>query len=126
MPRLIERTILAFLMAGVVVAATQHSVHKALLAYRDAAKGWNWGGSPLLVLVGPATDNYAMEVGPRMEILSDGSGRVSVTHRHERRDYIKAPSQAVRWAIYRAEAKCPPLITVRANGNKAYGPYNRD
>jgi general nucleoside transport system permease protein len=35
---------LAFLMAGVVVAATQHSVHKALLAYRDIFEGagLNW------------------------------------------------------------------------------------
>jgi simple sugar transport system permease protein len=36
--------LLAFLMAGVVVAATQHSVHKALLAYRDIfnGAGLNW------------------------------------------------------------------------------------
>jgi general nucleoside transport system permease protein len=36
--------ILAFLMAGVVVAATQHSLHKALLAYRDIfnGAGLNW------------------------------------------------------------------------------------
>jgi general nucleoside transport system permease protein len=36
--------LLAFLMAGVVVAATQHSIHKALLAYRDIfnGAGLNW------------------------------------------------------------------------------------
>jgi len=36
--------LLAFLMAGVVVAATQHSVHKALLAARDIfnGAGLNW------------------------------------------------------------------------------------
>ena len=36
--------ILAFVMGGVVVAATQHSVHKALLAYRDIfnGAGLNW------------------------------------------------------------------------------------
>src|SRR5204862_699699 len=36
--------LIAFLMAGVVVAATQHSVHKALLAGRDIfnGAGLNW------------------------------------------------------------------------------------
>jgi simple sugar transport system permease protein len=36
--------VLAFLMSGVVVAATQHSVHKALLAYKDIFEGagLNW------------------------------------------------------------------------------------
>src|SRR5215469_2651678 len=40
----IATVLLAFLMGGVVVAATQHSVHKALLAYRDIfnGAGLNW------------------------------------------------------------------------------------
>jgi general nucleoside transport system permease protein len=40
----IATILLAFFMGGVVVAATQHSVHKALLAYRDIfnGAGLNW------------------------------------------------------------------------------------
>jgi simple sugar transport system permease protein len=40
----IATVLLAFFMGGVVVAATQHSVHKALLAYRDIfdGAGLNW------------------------------------------------------------------------------------
>jgi general nucleoside transport system permease protein len=40
----IATVLLAFFMGGVVVAATQHSVHKALLAYRDIfnGSGFNW------------------------------------------------------------------------------------
>ena len=36
--------VLAFVMSGIVLAATQHSVHKALLAYRDIfdGAGLNW------------------------------------------------------------------------------------
>ena len=47
--------ILAFLMGGVVVAATQHSVHKALLAYRDIfnGAGLNWIFHPTTEHPGP-------------------------------------------------------------------------
>jgi len=40
----IATVLLAFFMGGVVVAATQHSVHKGLIAYRDIFKGagLNW------------------------------------------------------------------------------------
>jgi simple sugar transport system permease protein len=40
----IATVVLAFLMGGVVVAGTQHSVHKALIAYRDIfnGAGFNW------------------------------------------------------------------------------------
>ena len=40
----IATVLLAFFMGGVVVAATQHSVHKGLIAYRDIfnGAGLNW------------------------------------------------------------------------------------
>src|SRR2546427_4445842 len=40
----IATVVLAFFMGGVVVAATQHSVHKGLIAYRDIfnGAGLNW------------------------------------------------------------------------------------
>ena len=80
---------------------------------RDEVKGYDFGGSPLLVLIGPATDNYALEVAPKLEMLSDGSARLSVTHRHEVRNYVKAPEVLVRWAIYRSDAKCSDTVTFR-------------
>src|SRR5581483_1796480 len=53
--------VLAFLMAGVVVAATQHSVHKALLAYRDIfnGAGLNWIFHPTTDITSLASYNLS-------------------------------------------------------------------
>ncbi len=52
---------IAFLMGGVVVAATQHSVHKALLAYRDIFKGagLNWIFHPTTDITNLASYNLS-------------------------------------------------------------------
>ena len=49
--------ILAFFTAGVVIAATQHSVHKALLSYRDIfnGAGLNWIFHPTTIIQDPTT-----------------------------------------------------------------------
>jgi hypothetical protein len=93
-----------------------------LRAVRDEVRGYDFGGSPLIVLVGPATDNYALEVAPRMEMLSDGTARISVTHRHETRTYVKAPDVLVRWAVYRSDARCPETITFRDTATQKVHP----
>jgi hypothetical protein len=98
----------------------------ALAPVRNEVKGYDWGDSPLIVLVGPATDGYAIEVEPRMEILPDGGARLTVAHKR-----VPAPGGAgalrVRWAIYRAEAKCPEAVSYRdaATGN-VVAAANRD
>jgi general nucleoside transport system permease protein len=53
----IVTVIIAFLVGGVVVAATQHSVHKALLAYRDIfnGAGLNWIFHPTTTILDPTT-----------------------------------------------------------------------
>jgi ABC-type uncharacterized transport system permease subunit len=53
----IVTVIVAFLMGGLVVAATQHSVHKALFAYRDIFKGagLNWIFHPTTTVLDPTT-----------------------------------------------------------------------
>jgi simple sugar transport system permease protein len=53
----IVTVLLALLMGGVVVAATQHSVHKALLAYRDIfnGAGFNWIFHPTTTILDPRT-----------------------------------------------------------------------
>ena len=50
-------------------------VAKALGLLRDMAKGYDFASAPLLLLVGPVTDNYAVEGTPTLELLSDGSAR---------------------------------------------------
>ncbi|HLX31471.1 MAG TPA: ABC transporter permease [Gaiellaceae bacterium] len=49
----VATVLLAFLMGGVVVAATQHSVHKALVAYKDIfdGAGLNWIFHPTTNLI---------------------------------------------------------------------------
>jgi simple sugar transport system permease protein len=53
----IVTVLLALFMGGVVVAATQHSVHKALLAYRDIfnGAGFNWIFHPTTIILDPRT-----------------------------------------------------------------------
>jgi len=53
--------VLAFLMGGVVVAATQHSVHKALLAYQDIFRGagLNWIFHPTTNILNIASYNLS-------------------------------------------------------------------
>ena len=101
------------------------TVAKELATIRAAVKGYDWTGSPLLLVVAPASDNYAWEVGGAVEILSDGTGRISLTHRHEERAYAVAPEIVVRWGLFRADTTgCPrrlvlqtPTKTVTATGD---------
>jgi len=53
----IVTVLIAFLVGGLVVAATQHSIHKALLAYRDIfnGAGLNWIFHPTTTVLDPAT-----------------------------------------------------------------------
>jgi simple sugar transport system permease protein len=53
--------VLAFLMGGVVVAATQHSIHKALLAYQDIFRGagLNWIFHPTTNILNVASYNLS-------------------------------------------------------------------
>jgi simple sugar transport system permease protein len=53
----IVTVLIAFFMGGVVIAATQHSVHKALLAYRDIfnGAGLNWIFHPTTTILDPTT-----------------------------------------------------------------------
>jgi general nucleoside transport system permease protein len=53
--------VLAFLMSGVVVAATQHSIHKALLAYKDIFEGagLNWIFHPTTNILDLASYNLS-------------------------------------------------------------------
>jgi ABC-type uncharacterized transport system permease subunit len=57
----IATVVLAFFMGGVVVAATQHSVHKGLLAYHDIfnGAGLNWIFHPTTNLINLAAYNLS-------------------------------------------------------------------
>jgi hypothetical protein len=101
-------------------------VAQKLQSFRDAVHGYDWTSSPLLLVLAPATDNYTMEVGKDLETMSDGTGRVSVTHAHELRTYAVAPAIIVRWAIYRATVKgCPRTIALK-DGDKTYTATNSE
>ena len=90
------------------------AVAKALASLRGAVKGYDWAGSPLLLLVAPASDNYAWEVGGAVEILSDGTGQVPITHKHEARTYAVAPEILVRWGLFRADTTgCPRRLVLK-------------
>ena len=53
--------LIAFLMSGIVVAATQHSIHKALLAYHDIfnGSGLNWIFHPTTNILDPSAYNLS-------------------------------------------------------------------
>lgn len=103
------------------------AVAKELATIRAAVKGYDWTGSPLLLVLAPASDNYTWEVGGSVEILSDGTGRIALTHRHEERAYAVAPEILVRWGLFRADTTgCPrrlvlqtPTKTVPATGDES-------
>ena len=93
---------------GLTLAQNLSSLH-------DQVHGYDWGASPLLLLVSPASSNYTMEAGKELELLSDGTSRVPVTHGHYKGPVggVAAPL-AVRWALYRVATKgCPRIVSVR-------------
>jgi len=85
-------------------------VAKAVAILRDLAKGYDFASGSLVMLVGPVTDNYAVDGTPTLEILSDGSGRIVVAHRHEDRTYARAPELVAWWAVYRVTGACPDRL----------------
>ena len=99
------------------------AVAAQLKPIRDAARGYDFAGSPLVLFLGPATDNYALDVAPELEVLADGTGRLTVTHRHEARTYAVAPDILVRWRIVRPAATCPSTLTFQ-DGDKTYRPVD--
>src|SRR5439155_10045443 len=89
-------------------------VAQALAPIRAPVRGFDWTASPLLLLVAPATDNYVLDPVRDLELLPDGTGRLAVGHRHEKRTYVRAPSIVVRWALYRATGPgCPSAIALK-------------
>src|SRR5205823_3626340 len=70
----IATVLLAFFMGGVVVAATQHSVHKGLLAYRDIFKGagLNWIFHPTTNLLDISAYNLSQTLLPTSTLILTG------------------------------------------------------
>jgi hypothetical protein len=93
---------------------TARTIAEGLKPYRDGALGYDYGGSQLLLLVSPLTDNYEWTIEPRVR-TGGGAGRWVVAHRHEARTYARAPDLVLRWAIYRSAIDLPPTVTVAPN-----------
>lgn len=89
---------------------------------REAVKGYDFAAGPLLLLLGPATDNYTMKVGGALEMLSDGSARVPVTTSHEQRVYAVVPEILVVWSLHRIAGPVPPRFVLSTNGVLTGGP----
>ena len=88
-------------------------VAKALKPLLEASvKGYDFAAAPLVLLVGPITDNYAADVPTMIALLSDGSARMSVRHAHEDRTYAVAPELGVWWAVLRIDGSCPEKLLV--------------
>jgi hypothetical protein len=84
----------------------------ALKAVRDAGAGYDFASSDLILVVGPATDNYALSVAEQIEVLADGTGLLRVGHQHEKRTYVRAPDLQVRWASFRTASKLPTRVSL--------------
>lgn len=79
---------------------------------KGAVEGYDWGTSPLLLLLGPATTGYTLEAGAAVDVLSDGTGVVALKHAREAAGASGAV--AVTWALYRADASgCPRSLVVK-------------
>ena len=90
------------------------TVAARLATIRAAVKGYDWDGAPLVLIVGPASDNYAWACGTAVDVLADGTGRIPLTHTHETRIYAAAPEIGVRWALHRADTTgCPRRIVLK-------------
>ncbi|MCC7139680.1 MAG: hypothetical protein IT460_14750 [Planctomycetes bacterium] len=94
------------------------AVGKELAHLRDAVAGYDFASSPLLLLVGPTTDNYTLEVSKDFLVLSDGTGRIQVTHRHDDRTYAVPPSLEVTWALYRVVGRAAPRTILVRDGDR--------
>jgi hypothetical protein len=92
--------------------ASGATVASALQPVRDAGAGYDFTTSDLILVLGPATDNYEMRVPDRVEVLADGNARLAVGHRHEKRVYVRAPDLAVSWAAFRTASKLPARVSI--------------
>jgi hypothetical protein len=86
------------------------TIAAALKPVRDAGAGYDFSTSDLVLVVGPATDNYAMTVAEQVEVLADGTGMLRIGHRYEKRTYVRAPDIQVRWASFRTASKLPSRV----------------
>jgi hypothetical protein len=83
-------------------------IAEMLRPVRDEVGGYDWGSSPLLLFLSPATDNYELHVAPHLDVLADGGGHV-----------------VVRWVIYRVDSKCPGRVLLRDTDGKTYPAANQ-
>jgi hypothetical protein len=95
---------------------------KALQPIRDAAAAHDFSTGPLVLLLGPVTSNYGIEVAPNAEVLPDGTARVVVAHRHDPKAGPDAAARRVRWTLHRAEGQLPTIVLLRANGRDVPAP----
>ncbi len=102
------------------------AISDGLKSLREATTGYDYASSALVLLVSPATDNYDWDVSLALETLTDGTARLVLSHRHERRNYVKAPDALAKWALYRTDAKVPQQVTMKASRVRVYGPSNPD
>jgi hypothetical protein len=102
------------------------TIADALKSLRETTAGYDFSSSALILLLSPATDNYEWDVTLALESLPDGSVRMAVSHRHDRRQYVKAPDVRTKWALYRTDAPIPEKITMRASHVRVYLPSNGD
>ena len=89
---------------------------------RAAVRGYDFATGPLVLVLGPATDNHTMKVGRALEMLSDGSARLPVTTTHEDRRYVTAPDILVNWTLHRIAGPAPAKLVLWANGVPAGEP----
>jgi hypothetical protein len=85
----------------------------ALGDVRAAGAAYDFSQGPLLLLLGPVTDNYAMEPQAFLDVYTDRTARWTVAHRHEDRRYGRAPDQVVVWRLHRAVGALPGPVHVR-------------
>lgn len=90
-------------------------IAKALEVLKDLAKGYDFASSPLLLCVGPVTDNYAVEGTPTLELLEGGEARLVMRVVHDERTYVRAPDLIAWWAVYRVAGGCPARVRVEGS-----------
>ncbi len=97
--------------AGAHGTRVANALKKLLL---DTVKGYDFAAAPLLLLVGPVTDNYAVELPTTLSVHADGRAFVNVSARHDDRRYASVPELGVWWAVLRVDGACPTKIVVGA------------
>ena len=100
-------------------------VAEMLRPVREEVGGYDWGTSPLLLFVSPATDNYDLQIAQNLDVLSTGGGRIDVKHVHQLRTYVKAPVVIVKWAIFRVDSKCPGRVLLRDESGRTFPAANQ-